>query len=55
MPHWWSDQKAFVGNIIETTRYFHALNLSMNQTEEHFEIFEDENSIEILKPFNGQM
>ncbi|VDK84277.1 unnamed protein product [Litomosoides sigmodontis] len=55
MPHWWSDHKAFVGNIIESTRYFHALNLSMNQTEERFEIFEDENSIEILKPFNGQI
>ncbi|KAL4002936.1 hypothetical protein ACH3XW_5530 [Acanthocheilonema viteae] len=55
MPHWWSDQKAFVGNIIETTRYFNALNLSMNQTEKHFEIFDDENTIEILKPFNGQM
>uniref|UniRef100_A0A0R3S0I2 Pannexin_like domain-containing protein n=1 Tax=Elaeophora elaphi TaxID=1147741 RepID=A0A0R3S0I2_9BILA len=55
MPHWWSDQKAFVGSIIETTRYFQALNLSMNQTEEHFEIFEDKNTIEILKPFNGQI
>ncbi|VDM13463.1 unnamed protein product [Wuchereria bancrofti] len=55
MPHWWNDQKAFVGRIIETTRYFQALNLSMNQTEQHFEIFEDENTIKILEPFNGQI
>ncbi|EFO22496.1 hypothetical protein LOAG_05989 [Loa loa] len=54
-PHWWNDQEAFVGNIIETTRYFQALNLSMNQTEQRFEIFEDENTVKILKPFNGQM
>lgn len=55
MLHWWSDQKAFVRSIIETTRYFKTLNLLMNQTDEHFEIFEDENIIKILKPFNGQM
>ncbi|KAK6100333.1 hypothetical protein QQG55_0235 [Brugia pahangi] len=55
MPHWWNDQKTFVRRIIETTRYFQALNLSMNQTEQHFEIFEDENTIKILKPFNGQI
>ncbi|KAM3724711.1 Translation initiation factor [Dirofilaria immitis] len=55
MPHWWSDQKKFVGRIIESTRYFQALNLSMNQTKKHFEIFDDENLIKIIKPFNGQI
>ncbi|VDK87609.1 unnamed protein product, partial [Onchocerca ochengi] len=54
-PHWWSDQEAFIERIIETTHYFRALNLSINQTEEHFKYFEDENLKKILKPFNGQI
>uniref|UniRef100_A0A915PSX0 Uncharacterized protein n=1 Tax=Setaria digitata TaxID=48799 RepID=A0A915PSX0_9BILA len=55
MPHWWSNQKEFVEGIIGTTRYFQALNSSFNQTGERFEIFMDEKTIEILKPFNGQL
>lgn len=55
MPQWWRDQKAFVGSIMESTRYFEALNVSLNETGQRFDIFENENTIQILKPFNGQM
>ncbi|VDN44910.1 unnamed protein product [Gongylonema pulchrum] len=54
-PRWWGEQQAFVEQILRHTRYYRLLSNAIQRIHQRFELFSDQETVDLIKPFNGQL